>query len=256
VRALITNDDGIDSAGLRTLARAAAGARAGLDVTIAAPDGERSGSGAALTGLAEDGRLLVDKRKLDGLEDVPTFAVQASPAMIAFAGTYGAFGERPEVVLAGINRGPNVGRAILHSGTVGAALTAASAGLPAMALSLASNAAAHWDTAVRATSRALEWFLPRAGVPVVVNVNVPDRPVSQIRGLRPARLVSYGAARAIIGEPGDGFIPLTFSALDEAPGPGTDLALIREGWVTVTVLTGLAESAALDVSDLGEMAWP
>ena len=254
MRALITNDDGIDSTGLRTLARAAAGA--GLDLTIAAPDGERSGSGAALTGLAEGGRLLVEKRKLDGLEEVPAFAVQASPAMIAFAGSHAAFGERPDIVLAGINRGPNIGRAILHSGTVGAALTAASAGLPAMALSLASNAAAHWATAADATSRALEWFLPRADVPVVVNVNVPDRPVSQIHGLHPARLVSYGAARAIIGEPGEGFIPMTFSALDEAPGPGTDLALIREGWVTVTVLTGLTESTALDVSALGEMAWP
>ena len=118
MRALITNDDGIDSIGLRTLARAAAGA--GLDLTIAAPDGERSGSGAALTGLAEGGRLLVEKRKLDGLEEVPTFAVQASPAMIAFAGSHAAFGERPDIVLAGINRGPNIGRAILHSGTVGA----------------------------------------------------------------------------------------------------------------------------------------
>ena len=68
--------------------------------------------------------------------------------------------------------------------------------------------------------------------------------------------MSYGAARAIIGEPAEGFIPMTFSALDEEPGPGTDLALIREGWVTVTVLTGLTEFTALDVSALDELAWP
>ena len=61
-------------------------------------------------------------------------------------------------------------------------------------------------------------------------------------------------AAAIVGRLKN--IPVTFAALDEAPGPGTDLALIREGWVTVTVLTGLTESAALDVSALGERPWP
>ena len=122
MRALITNDDGIDSAGLRTLAQVAVAA--GLKVTVAAPDGERSGSSAAMSGLAEGGRVLVEDRTLDGLADVRTVAVRASPAMIVFLGAHGAFGAPPDIVLAGINRGPNLGRAILHSGTVGAALTA------------------------------------------------------------------------------------------------------------------------------------
>ncbi len=107
MRALITNDDGIDSAGLRVLAQVAVAA--GLKVTVAAPDGERSGTSAAMSGLA-GGRLLVADRALDGLEDVPTVAVQASPAMIVFVGTDGAFGPPPDIVLAGINRGPNIGR--------------------------------------------------------------------------------------------------------------------------------------------------
>ena len=249
MRALITNDDGIDSAGLRRLARVAVAA--GLKVTVAAPDGERSGTSAAISGLAAGGRLLVSDRTLDGLENVPAVAVQASPAMIVFVGTQGAFGPPPDIVLAGINRGPNIGQAILHSGTVGAALTAASAGLPAMAISLASDRAEHWDTAAAATTRVLGWFLPRAEVPVVVNVNVPDRPADQLRGLHAARLASYRVARAIIGEPGEGFIPITFSELDAQPGAGTDLALLRDGWATVTVLEGLSESSALDLSTLG-----
>jgi 5'-nucleotidase len=57
--------------------------------------------------------------------------------------------------------------------------------------------------------------------------------------------------RAIIGEPGEGFIPVTFSQLDAQPGEDTDLALVREGWATVTVLEGLSESSALDLSSLG-----
>jgi 5'-nucleotidase len=251
MRALITNDDGIDSPGLRTLAQVAVAA--GLKVTIAAPDGERSGTSAAMSGLAEGGRLLVEDRALEGLDDVRTAAVRASPAMIVFLGSHSAFGEPPDIVLAGINRGPNVGRAILHSGTVGAALTAQSAGLPAMAVSLASDRGEHWDTAASAASRTLEWYLPRAQdaeSPVVVNLNVPDRPAEQLRGLHAARMASYGVARAIIGEPGEGFIPVTFSALDAHPGAGTDLALIREGWATVTVLDGLSESGALDLSTL------
>ena len=258
MRALITNDDGIDSAGLRTLAQVAVAS--GLKVTVAAPDGERSGSSAAMSGLAEGGRLLAEDRTLEGLADMRTVAVQASPAMIVFLGSHGAFGEPPDIVLAGINRGPNIGRAILHSGTVGAALTAQSAGLPALAVSLASARAEHWDTAAAAATRVLAWFLPhvedaaaRDGSPdpAVLNVNVPDLPAAQLRGLHAARLASYGVARAIIGEPGRGFIPVTFSELDAQPGPGTDLALIRQGWATVTVLTGLRESGAPDLSTLG-----
>ena len=118
MRALITNDDGIDSAGLRTLAQVAVAA--GLKVTVAAPDGERSGSSAAMSGLAQGGRLLVEDRTLEGLADVRTVAVQASPAMIVFLGSHGAFGEPPDIVLAGINRGPNVGladeSALRHAG--------------------------------------------------------------------------------------------------------------------------------------------
>ena len=84
-----------------------------------------------------------------------------------------------------------------------------------------------------------------------MNVNVPDRPAGQLRGLHAARLASYGVARGVIGEPGEGFIPITFSQLDAQPGDDTDLALVRQGWATVTVLDGLSESSALELSTLG-----
>ena len=84
-----------------------------------------------------------------------------------------------------------------------------------------------------------------------MNVNVPDRPADQLRGLHAARLAPYGVARAIIGEPGEGFIPITFSQLEAQPGDATDLVLLREGWATVTLVEGLSESSALDLSTLG-----
>src|ERR1700753_1801461 len=92
MRALITNDDGIDSPGVRILARVAVAA--GLDVTVGAPHRERSGPSAMMSALEEGGRLLVEDGKLDGLEDVPTLAVQATPAMIAFVGGHGGLGGR------------------------------------------------------------------------------------------------------------------------------------------------------------------
>ena len=253
MRALITNDDGIGSVGLRVLAQAAVAA--GLDVTVAAPDSERSGSGAALSALEPGGRLLVKDAPLDGLDGVRAFAVGASPALIAFAATGGVFGARPDLVLSGINIGPNAGQAVLHSGTVGAALTAASHGIPALAISLASPAPGHWDAARAAAVRVLGWFASRAHQPVAVNVNLPDRPADQIRGFRAARLAAFGAVQAQVrAETADlssGSVPVTFARPAGEPGPDTDLALLRQGWATVTVLRGRCEADdAMDLSGL------
>ncbi|MET0797220.1 MAG: 5'/3'-nucleotidase SurE, partial [Rhodococcus sp. (in: high G+C Gram-positive bacteria)] len=133
MRALITNDDGVDSAGIALLARVALDA--GLDVVVAAPHEERSGASASLTGMGVDDHLGIERTEIEGLRGVEVYAVQASPALIAFVATRGAFGDPPDVVLSGINHGPNTGAAVLHSGTVGAALTALTHGVPAMALS-------------------------------------------------------------------------------------------------------------------------
>jgi 5'-nucleotidase len=250
MRVLITNDDGIGSAGLRLLAEVAAGA--GLEVTVAAPDAERSGSGTGLSALEPGGRLRLSERALPGLDGIRAVAVRASPAFIVFAASGGAFGPPPDIVLSGINVGANVGHAVLHSGTVGAALTAAAHGIPAMALSLASAAPAHWDAAGAAAARALAWFLPRAHVPVVANVNLPDLPASEFRGLRGARLAPFRAVQSrITAADGDGeTVRLTFTRPSAAPGPGTDQALLLAGWGPVTVLDGLRESGALDLASL------
>ena len=253
MRALITNDDGIGATGLRVLARAAVAA--GLEVTVAAPDSERSGSGTAVSALEPGGRLLVTTQTLDGLDGVPAFAVRASPARIAVVAAGGVFGSVPDVVLSGINHGPNAGQAVLHSGTVGAALTAASHGIPALALSMASAAPAHWDAAGAAVTRLLRWFAPRATLPVVTNVNLPDRAADQLRGFRAARLAAFGAVQAQVrahsADPSSGSVPVTFARPAGEPDPDSDLALLRQGWATITVLRGLCEADdKLDLSGL------
>lgn len=249
MRALITNDDGIQSRGIHTLARIAVAA--GLDVTIAAPHAERSGSSAALSALAEGGRLLVEQRALEGLDGVVALAVQATPALIAFTASRGAFGEPPDIVLSGINHGPNTGTAILHSGTVGAALTASTHGLPALAVSLATTRPTHWDTAAELATRALAWFLQHTDAAYVLNVNVPDIPLDQCRGLRHGSLASFGAVQANIGQRGQGYVTMTFNEVDEVAEPGTDVALLRQGWATATVLQAPVETQAVDVTTIG-----
>src|SRR5687768_6804026 len=118
MRVLVTNDDGIDSPGILALARAAL--EVGLDVTVAAPSWDSSGASASLTAVERDGRFLLSKETLPGLDGVRAFGVEAAPAFIVRAAVRGAFGPEPDLVLSGVNHGPNTGHAVLHSGTVGA----------------------------------------------------------------------------------------------------------------------------------------
>lgn len=247
MRALITNDDGVDSVGLCNLAKVAQSA--GLDIVVAAPHQERSGASASLSSLEEGGRLLMEQRRLEDV-DVPALAVQASPAMIVFTAVRGAFGDPPDIVLSGINHGPNTGQAILHSGTVGAALTAATQGLPAMAVSLASGRPTHFDTAAHVAERALKWFLDHCDEPYTLNVNVPDVPVAEVRGLCPAGLAAFGAVQAHVHERGRGHATITFSEIDDQAEPGTDVALLRERWAPVTKLFAPADFGTGDLESI------
>ena len=137
VRALVTNDDGIGSEGIRQLALTAVGL--GLDVVVAAPLTDASGSSASLLAVQEDSRIVVERRAIAGLDGVPTYGVAAAPGFISLLAVRGAFGPPPDLVLSGINRGLNTGHAILHSGTVGAALTASTLGCRGVAVSLESG---------------------------------------------------------------------------------------------------------------------
>jgi 5'-nucleotidase len=265
-RVLVTNDDGIGAPGLRRLAGAAA--EHGLDVVVAAPLDESSGISAALTAVVQDGRVVVDRRAVATLDGVPAFGVGASPGYIVILATLGAFGPPPDMVLSGINRGANAGNAVLHSGTVGAALTAASAGLRAMAVSLdvltptagtaasggaaiaaldeADDEARHWDTA---SHLARDLFPAMAGAPAgtVINLNVPDRPPDRVRGLRRADLARFGQVSMTIAEAGEGYVRTSVQESETRPDPGTDLSLLAEGWATVTAIRTVIADDDVDI---------
>ncbi|MFI2102228.1 5'/3'-nucleotidase SurE [Isoptericola sp. NPDC019693] len=237
--ALVTNDDGIDSPGLGVLARCAVAL--GLDVVVAAPREESSGASAALHGAEEDGRLAVASHPSPGVpEGVLSLAVAADPALIAFVAAYGAFGEVPDVVLSGVNRGPNVGNAVLHSGTVGAALTGAALGMRSLAVSLDAADPVHWDTAENVATHALAWLLGRPLSRRTLNINVPDLPRDRLRGLRQAPLATFGAVHARIArnddDPSDPGLVVRYEGTERSTEPDSDAGLLARGWATASLL--------------------
>jgi len=248
MRALVTNDDGIESVGLRTLA--AAGVEAGLEVVVAAPSSEYSGTSAALTAFESGGHLVLADVELDGL-DVRCVAVDASPAYITMAAVSGTFGPPPQLVLSGINRGPNTGRAILHSGTVGAAMTASTRGCPGFAFSLAASQPTELGTAAAVAGRVLAWAGTLTQLPnVVLNVNIPDIPLEELRGLREAVLAAFGSVQGSIADPGRGSVTKTFERVRVGDETGTDSELLRAGWATVTPLAPLCQVTGIDLGGL------
>jgi 5'-nucleotidase len=253
-RILITNDDGIESPGLRRLARAVHRAGHG-PVVVAAPASEASGSSASITLAEQDGRVRVQRRELVEAPEVAAYAVAAPPAMITLIATRRAFGPPPDVVISGINRGANTGRVVLHSGTVGAALTAASNGLPALAVSLdvgvAPLGSPHWDTAAEVAVRLLPTVFD-AGAPVVVNLNVPDLPGDDVRGVCSARLASFGAVQTNV-ELGDGYVRMTVADSGADLEAGTDAAQLARGYATVTVLNPVCAADDQDLPGLARL---
>jgi 5'-nucleotidase len=247
-RVLVTNDDGVTSPGLRALAAVAADL--GLEVTVAAPAWNSSGASASLTGVSEDGRLVYEEQGADGAWGPGVsrvIGVHAAPALIARVGIRGGFGDPPHLVLSGINDGQNTGHAVLHSGTVGAALTAATHGCRAVAVSLAGGK--HLDTATAVARGVIERALD-APPPLVVNVNVPDVPPEDLRGVRRAPLARFGAVQTHVTEPGEGYVEVSFSEVDPHAEPGSDAALLADGWATVTPLSPVCEAESVDVDPL------
>ncbi|GII98490.1 5'-nucleotidase [Sediminihabitans luteus] len=235
MRALITNDDGIMSEGLAVLAASAV--EAGYEVVVAAPARESSGASASLLGAEKDGRLVVESVRAPGLPDgVTSLAVRAAPALIAFVAAYGGFGPKPDLVLSGVNKGANTGNAVLHSGTVGAALSATTHGITSVAVSIDAAAPTHWDTARRVTDHGLAWATSHDLAGRVLNLNVPDLPLDRVRGLRQAPLATFGAVSARIHQDDDRNLTLRYTGTDASGEPESDAGLLVRGWATATLL--------------------
>jgi 5'-nucleotidase len=246
MRILITNDDGIHAPGIGALASALSGR--GLDVVVVAPATEASGSSAGLGAVHEGGRVVSERTTMGVAPELDAHAVSGPPAMCVLAGLTEAFGPVPDVVISGVNDGYNLGRAVLHSGTVGAALTARMLDVPSLAVSGPPRALPDHDA--DATDRDVADLVGRLLAqlddwpPAALNLNVPT---GSWRSVHPARLSPLGAIRLSVEGEHSVRVELETACDDpdpeDASGWPTDLQVITAGSASLTPLSPVGVAA-------------
>ena len=236
-RILVTNDDGYESAGLIALAEALAALG---DVTVVAPDRDRSGVGHSVSINAPVGVSPISGRAQ------PTYRCTGTPADCVVVGAFDLCGGMPLLVVSGINRGANLGDDINYSGTVAAAFEGVIIGVPSIAISLAATwpergTEHHWGTAARialAVARdVLANGLPRL---TLLNVNVPNVRERDLRGVRYVRQgrKAYRDRVDRRADPRGGTYFWLWGAFDPSTiVEGTDLAAVRDVYASITPVT-------------------
>ncbi len=243
MRLLLTNDDGVRAPGIAPLARALESE--GHEVIVAAPLKDMSGAGAAFGSFDGTDDLLLEPHTIEGLKTDQVFGIEGAPGRCVMAASLGAFGEPIHAVVAGVNPGINTGRVVLHSGTVGAALTAANLGGKGLAVSLgwSEEGNYHWETAANIAVRAISWFeqLPPK---TAINLNVPNVTAGEVRGVRQATLAPYGAVRSALVPDGPNRFTYAMAEVTEPMPEGSDTVLVSQGYAAVSALTlpGIAEA--------------
>ncbi len=230
MRILVCNDDGIHAPGIHALQQAVQGLG---DVHVVAPSAEQSAVGHAIT--------LSNPIKCREVEkDGRPFghAVGGTPADCVKLAVYGLLPGRPDLVISGINLGPNAGISVIYSGTVSAATEGTILGIPSMAVSLNTFSDPIWDTPAR-VARDLAAKVLQRGLPAetLLNVNVPNIPFDQIKGYRVTRM---GRSR---------FVEIFHRRTDPrsnvyywmdgemelvGDGDGTDIKALEDGYVSLT----------------------
>lgn len=229
MRILLSNDDGYLAPGIRVLAAAM---RDLGEVTVVAPDRNRSGASHSLT-LSHPIHVRDHGERIWSVEGTPTDCVN-----IALSGLLDT---RPDMVVSGINDGPNMGDDVLYSGTVAAAIEGRSLGEPAIAVSMAAHRPQHFQSAaaivVDLLSHLREVPLPSD---TILNINVPDLPLADIQGLRATRLGSRHPSEGAISMEsprGDTLYWIGAAGAVSDAGPDTDFGATDAGFVSVTPLT-------------------
>jgi len=225
------------------------------EVVVVAPSSNYSGASAAVGHVTDRTTITYQRAFVTGAERVEAYGLDASPALSVIAGALGAVGPKPDLVLSGINHGVNVGRSVLHSGTVGAALTASQLGISALAVSLRVGPEPEpWDSAAD-LAVALIPLLVAAPVRTVLNLNVPALPLGDIRGVRWARVSGAGLIKSARGGGGTWVAPNP----EEMEGPAAAEAARsvmegepeEKGEIVLTVGSPFPHSGDLGLADAG-----
>ena len=247
MRILITNDDGVNAAGLQSLLKIAR--ELSDDIWIVAPSEEKSGAGHSLT-LSHPVRIRKHGDKHYSVTGTPTDCVMLAVGEIMRD-------HRPDLILSGVNRGANLGDDVTYSGTVSAAMEGTLAGIRSIALSqvyareragdnVSFAAAQSWGARVLKPLIARD-FPPRT----LININFPPLSPDKVKGITPARqgFHDYGRASVVKGTDPRGFAYYWFGlhGIEHTPAQDTDLEAIQSGYISVTPMQiDLTHIAALD----------
>jgi 5'-nucleotidase len=242
MRILLSNDDGYFAPGLESLATALA---ALADITVVAPERDRSGASNSLT----LDRPLYLRRAANGY-----YFVNGTPTDCVHLAVTGMLDEQPDMVVSGINLGANMGDDTIYSGTVAAATEGYLLGVPAIAVSLVGKSGQNFATAASIAAQLVRRFSQGGlGEPVLLNVNVPDIPENELKGIRVTRLGRRHKAEPVVKEktPRNEVVYWVGAAGEAADaGEGTDFHAVAEGYVSVTPLqidlTHVAQMRSVD----------
>jgi 5'-nucleotidase len=232
MRILLTNDDGIHAPGLELLEEIAA--ELSDDVWVCAPAEEQSGAGHSLTlNMPVRLRQFGEKR----------FAVTGTPSDAVNLALRKLFGDkRPDLVISGVNGGENLADDITYSGTISAAMEAALAGIPAVAMSQAMRDGGHGFAA--AEGWAAKVLAPLIAMPIarrtVINVNFPALPAEAVKGIRVVRQGFHDYSRGSLVEGvdprGKAYFWFGLEDVEHTLDRGTDLEAVGDGYISVTPL--------------------
>jgi len=229
MRFLLSNDDGYFSPGIATLAMALGDEG---EVMVCAPERDRSGASNSLT----LDRPLTVRTAPNGF-----LYVNGTPTDCVHLAATGLMTEKPDMVISGINHGSNMGDDTVYSGTVAAATEGFLLGIPAIAVSLASRTPNHFETAAR-VAREMVRHVKQAPLshPVLLNINVPDLPYDEIKGMRVTRLGRRHKSAPVVRSENPRGEPIWWVGAPGAAadaGEGTDFHAVANGYVSITPLS-------------------
>ncbi|MCP5452138.1 MAG: 5'/3'-nucleotidase SurE [Candidatus Competibacter sp.] len=225
---LVSNDDGYQAPGLLCLAAAL---KELAEITVVAPDRDRSG---ASNSLSLKNPLYVTRH------DNGFHSVEGTPTDCVHLAITGLLEREPDMVVSGINSGPNMGDDVIYSGTVAAAMEGRFLGLPAIAISQAAPCPQHFDTAARVAVWLVRRLRERPLPPdSILNVNVPDVPWEQLAGFRVVRLGHRHKSEPVVKSIDPRGRPIYWvgpAGPEQDAGPDTDFHAVRAGYVAITPL--------------------
>ena len=227
-RILITNDDGAMAPGLSRLLKVLCPLAC---VTVVAPAHNQSAASSALT---------LDRALCVSREGTDFYTVDGTPADCVHVALTGLLAEKPDLIVAGINRGKNLGEDVVYSGTLGAARAGYLFGVPSLAVSLVSDTWDNLPTAAFVSERLVFALLHVPALPVVLfNVNVPDVPIQELRGIKETRPgLRDIPRRAAVRPTVDGKLLIHLGPQGQPVDcrAGTDFEAIASGYVSVSPL--------------------